>query len=73
MAEWLAGRGVSLLGSHATRRVQARQFAHGRGRSQRQTPQQGKDQQDHQDHAEQAASRAENGVSATETVATAQQ
>jgi hypothetical protein len=44
-----------------------------RSRLQRQTPEQGKDQQNDQDHSKQSASRAEDGVPATETVATAQQ
>jgi hypothetical protein len=45
----------------------------GHGRSQWQTPQQGKDQQDDQDQANQPASRAENGIPAPEAVATAQE
>jgi hypothetical protein len=43
------------------------------GRSQRHTPQQGKDQQNDQDQAKQPASRAQNRVSAPVAVATAQQ
>lgn len=41
--------------------------------SQRQTPQQGKDQQDDQDQADQAAARTEDGVPAAKAVATSEQ